>query len=299
VCDSSAISTIEEVASRRDFFNRALRLATCADCSARFQPFVPNTQELARWYDYMGHVEQLVTPTPLLERRLDRIVRTLEPLRSTVRVLEIGPGGGLFVKAAMRRGWEVHATEISPSCCQRLSPLLGPRLHQGEVLTAPFAKSSFDAVVMIEVIEHLIDPYEYLTKIFDLLRAGGGLFLTTPNFRGASGRVLGTEWRIVADEHLNYFDASTVDRLLRRAGFSSVSSKTSNLDRQSLRALARLKPATPAPVQRTLPPVARTAAGSRTATLKAAVADQLIEASNRVLASLRLGDTLRSLAVKT
>jgi 2-polyprenyl-3-methyl-5-hydroxy-6-metoxy-1,4-benzoquinol methylase len=297
VCESSAIETIDEVPQKKDFFDRTLRLGTCTECRALFQPFVPNTHELARWYDYMGHVPAASAMTPLLDRRLVRIARTLAPFRATGRLLEVGPGGGLFIDAAERQGWEAYATEISPTSCARLRQTLGSRLHEGEVLTAPFLPGSFDAVVMIEVVEHLVDPYQYFIKIRELLRPGGALFLTTPNFRGLSGRLLGTDWRIVVDEHVNYFDPSSITQLLRRARFSSVSNSTSNLDHQALREMLPLRRPVSSIISK--PAAKNDQPPSHGAAFRAVIADEVIEVANRLLAKLGLGDTLRSLAVKT
>ena len=77
--------------------------------------------------------------SPLSTRRLDSHGAHLRR-RSQLqcRLLEVGCGGGLFVRSAIAAGWEVWGTEISPSCAAALRPLIGARLHQGTIETAPF-----------------------------------------------------------------------------------------------------------------------------------------------------------------
>lgn len=53
------------------------------------------------------------------------------------------------------------------------------RAYAGREL--PFASASFDLVVMVEVLEHVIEKEALLREIHRVLRPGGQLFLTTPN----------------------------------------------------------------------------------------------------------------------
>jgi SAM-dependent methyltransferase len=271
------------------------------ECGAAFQPRVPTDEELARWYDYMGQNPVNFQTTPLIRRRLSRIVDGFEAVRHNGRLLEVGCGGGLFVRAATARGWEVWGTEISPSCLAELRPLLGNRLYEGSVETVPFPEASFDGATMVEVVEHLGDPLRYLEAIHRLLRPGGRLFLTTPNARGVSGRVLGTDWRAFADEHLSYFDIRSIRRLLERAGFDDVQVLTTNFDLMSLTEdLRRRLPNLPRksavrPVERG--PASDAASSSRATSsrveLMAGALDIAIEAANRVARVSRMGDTLK------
>jgi SAM-dependent methyltransferase len=282
-------------------------LDACAACGARFQPRTPTEAELSRYYDYMGHIPVNSHLSPLLDRRLGRQVALFDAVRRTGRLLEIGCGGGLLVRVASARGWQVWGTEISPSCASMLRPQMGERLFQGTVLEAPFDDESFDGAAMIEVIEHLTDPLPYLVAVRRLLRPGGRLFVTTPNAGGASARVLGKHWRAYTGEHLSYFDPRSMTALLERAGFGKIEVHTSNFDLVSYawsmrpRLLRRGPAAVPVPRSTTTeartPIVAPTVApATRGGALKAAVADAAIETMNRMTDLARIGDTLKIVA---
>ncbi len=296
VCRGTSIAGVVEVDGRRDVSGAPLRLATCADCSLVFQPQTPSHEDLVRWYDYMGHHPEIATVSPLLVRRLMRTLDVLEPFRTTGRILEVGCGGGMLLKLAEQRGWVAHGIEISPSCGALLRPWLGERFHAGDLSTAPFPAASFDAVVMIELIEHLPEPADYLRAAHRWLRPGGCLRLTTPNFRGVNGRLQGTRWRVITDEHLSYFDRETLRRLLDQTGFSHADIASTGLDLSPLfyRLRKRFERRRTAPVTTITPPQPP----GETNSVRTWAADHMIEMTNSMLSMLHLGDTLKALAFK-
>jgi len=299
------------VPGKRAIGGGPLLLASCTGCDALFQPSTPAPEELARWYDYMGHDPHNITVSPLVARRIARIVGKFDDSRQTGRLIEVGCGGGVFVRAAMTAGWEMWGTEISASCVETLRPLLGARLHQGSVVDAPFPAGSFDGAVLIEVIEHLADPDSYLEAIRRLLRPGGRLLLTTPNAHGSASRVLGHRWHAIGEEHLNYFGRRSLSRLLERHGFGSLRVASSNLDLLALAVqhgrrrlgASSSAPATPTAAAPGMEGATVGAAAlprpSRGAELRAQAADLAIEVLNRFASASRLGDTLRVVAHRT
>ena len=51
----------------------------------------------------------------------------------------------------------------------------------------PFGDGTFDTVISCETIEHVPDPYRAVRELARVLRPGGRLFLTTPNYLGVYG----------------------------------------------------------------------------------------------------------------
>jgi SAM-dependent methyltransferase len=80
-------------------------------------------------------------------------------------------------------------------------------------------EASFDAISMIEVLEHLPDPVAPLALASRLLKPGGLLLLTTGNLDSPVARRRGIQYRYCAPEiHVSLFDPRCLARLYRRVG---------------------------------------------------------------------------------
>jgi 2-polyprenyl-3-methyl-5-hydroxy-6-metoxy-1,4-benzoquinol methylase len=143
------------------------------------------------------------------------------PSAGRSRLLELGVGHCEVAQMLRVRGWHVHAADIEDSCVAEATALGFPatRLDLNEPL--PFSDGSFDFVVMLEVIEHVVRAEAALGEVARVLSPGGRLLLTTPNhafyksrIRMLKGRPLGME-----GDHVRFFVKTQLESLLAAAGF--------------------------------------------------------------------------------
>jgi SAM-dependent methyltransferase len=205
------------------------------------------------------------------------------------RLLEVGAGGGGFVRAALARGWVVEATEVSASAIDTLRRT-GATVFSGDVTAARYPDNRFDLVVSLEVVEHLAAPLAHLRELGRITRCGGLLLLTTPNFNGLSRRLLGIRWRVISPEHLGYFTLATLSGLVREAGYRTACVSARSLDVLSWR--RGTGPAGARPFDPEMSARVRDAVESHWA-LRAGKA-----AVNRILRLTDLGDSLLVWAVR-
>jgi len=85
----------------------------------------------------------------------------------------------------------------------------------------PIADESVDAVVTLQVLEHIWNPLGFLAEARRILRAGGRLLLTTPN-RLTFSPGLGRGEKPANPFHVEEFDAEQVRSLLKQAGFADI-----------------------------------------------------------------------------
>ena len=97
----------------------------------------------------------------------------------TGQVLDLGCGTGYgSAELAAHEARVIGMDRVAPAAEARRS---AARFVRGELRGLPFASTSFDVVVSFQVVEHLLDPSDYLGEIARVLRPSGALLLTTPN----------------------------------------------------------------------------------------------------------------------
>jgi 2-polyprenyl-3-methyl-5-hydroxy-6-metoxy-1,4-benzoquinol methylase len=90
----------------------------------------------------------------------------------------------------------------------------------GALNPANYEPESFDVICSFEVIEHINNPLSELNAFHTLLRKGGLVYCTTPNFNAVERYMLGADWNILGyPEHLSYYTPSTLKRVFRESGF--------------------------------------------------------------------------------
>ena len=159
--------------------------------------------------------------SPLQQRRADRVVRSLPAPRAGERLLDVGCGNGAWLDLMRAGGWEVWGVEPDAQSAARAAEL-GLSIVP-DLLAAPFADQSFDAITMNHVIEHLHDPVAALARCQALLKPGGRLWVATPNL-DALGRVrFGPAWRgLETPRHLVLYTAPSLRGILAAAGFELI-----------------------------------------------------------------------------
>lgn len=167
---------------------------------------------------------------PELERLLDEHT---EPGWACLDV-GCGDGGttGTWLAGHGRRytGVDISANAVAEAQSHGLNAL-----HIDDASSLPFDDGLFNAVMFVEVLEHLFEPHVAVAEARRVLRPGGVLIATVPNVaywrRRADLAVLGrwnplgdtmsviAPWR---DPHLRFFTPATLSRMLEQAGFVGV-----------------------------------------------------------------------------
>lgn len=144
---------------------------------------------------------------------IDRMSRYLSPQRSA-KILDVGCGEGLLFPKLQQFGTvEGVDPAISPEKAKSLNIHCYP-FSEEVPLSGPF-----DAILMLDFLEHLEDPRSALRAAFRLLSDGGHLFVTVPAFE-----VLWTSHDDMNEHKRRYTRASLRDEVCS-AGFKIIENR--------------------------------------------------------------------------
>jgi 2-polyprenyl-3-methyl-5-hydroxy-6-metoxy-1,4-benzoquinol methylase len=180
---------------------------------------------------YRHHYEEAPFEAPqVTAASLDRLVASFEPFRITGRWLDVGYGEGGLLTAADHRGWNCHGTEVAVRALE-YGTSRGWVVGEAADGDPRFPQHGFDVVTMIEFLEHVSKPEEFLKAALRWLRPGGILYLTTPNAQSLNHRLLGLGWSIFCPpDHLTIWTARGLRAALSGAGFKCRRIRTDGLN---------------------------------------------------------------------
>lgn len=141
--------------------------------------------------------------------------------RGKKRLLDIGSGGGGFLRRMRDYGWEVVAVEPDPVAAERARKLHGLEVHATTLEQADLPPQSFDLITFYHVLEHLPDPIATLRRARELLRLGGRLVALTPNQGSLGYRRFGPAWvSLDPPRHLYGYSVGHLKQIALLAGLS-------------------------------------------------------------------------------
>jgi SAM-dependent methyltransferase len=156
-------------------------------------------------------------------------------------ILEIGAGNGLLAYSMLRTDLNINSYTVSELTERGVQGLINnvndPRVRiiQLDAEEIPQKeKGKYDAVVMIAIIEHLIDPLRAIQEVRTLLKPGGIIYIDTPNLAKYTRRIKllfgqfpstasknegltnyeGTPVDLYDEGHLHYFTFRSLSKLL-------------------------------------------------------------------------------------
>ncbi len=204
----------------------------CGACGFRHVVPLPTPAELEAIYSeeyysdekptYLAHAAEDAEWAAL--GYADRLTRLEQVLGTRGRLLDVGSGPGFFLKAASDKGWRVTGIEPSRQAAEFAT-------NMGLEITNNFFSDEtastlgkFDAVVMTNMLEHVPDPIGLVMLARKVLKPFGAICLTAPNDYNGFQKALRdnagvSPWWLAPPHHLNYFDFSSLERLVTRCGF--------------------------------------------------------------------------------
>jgi 2-polyprenyl-3-methyl-5-hydroxy-6-metoxy-1,4-benzoquinol methylase len=151
------------------------------------------------------------------------VLDALLPGETNRAVLDIGCGPGVFLRAMQEAGWRPTGVEPSQEAGARAREA-GLELFGSVEAALAAGRKSFEAVTLLNVLEHVRDPIAVIGSARTALRQGGILVVRVPNDFSALQEIARARtgkpaWWVAPPDHIHYFDFPSLEKTIESCGF--------------------------------------------------------------------------------
>lgn len=198
--------------------------ARCKECDLLFAPVFYHLDQLEALYSQMPPNMDVV-PMPALLNTQRGYFKELKR-NSTLEngYIEIGPDVGIFTVNCVAEGSFDKYWLCEPN--KAVANALGKVVDGNEFVIiedmfgfTAIPDRSAGAAVMIQVLDHLLDPVATLTELKKKLLPGGKLLLVTHNEKSLLRKIVGWRWPAFCLQHPQIYNPQSITRLLEASGF--------------------------------------------------------------------------------
>lgn len=168
------------------FVNEDYKVVQCSNCQLYYitPPISFDNNQWAELYnsEYFSDQSNLLIKRRKkeLSERFDVTQKLLKNNGTKIKYLDVGAGEGKGLLEANRRGWEPTGIDIVDNRLQE-AKIPGIKFIKSNLLDSNLQENYFDFIYVDSVVEHVLNPVDYLTKIKSLLRPGGLIYVGVPN----------------------------------------------------------------------------------------------------------------------
>jgi SAM-dependent methyltransferase len=194
----------------------------CDACGTEFADPQPSDRRLGEIYsaDYYEpwHHESPEALRAMKSMSFAPVIREIERAGGR-RVLDLGCATGEFLRTLDPTRHDLFGIDLNEEAIAHArTSVPESQFHCGTLADDPFPGERFDAITMIDFIEHVRDPETELRLACGRLEDGGRVVISTPRTDSTVARLSRRYWPQYREEHLTYFSLSGLSACLQRAG---------------------------------------------------------------------------------
>lgn len=229
-CGSAAMRTLFHGTDRLfATTNNHFEVVECEECRLMRLFPQPTAEELGTYYppnywfapgkDAASRAEDFYRRI-VLGDHVRFVERAIESTQAAGPVLDVGCGGGLFLRLLRERGRKVMGLDFSMDAARTAWAINRVPAMCGTLSRAPLRPGAFSVITMFHVLEHLYNPVSYVEEAYKLLGQDGRLVVQVPNASSWQFLLFGQNWNgIDVPRHLVNFKERDISALLESCGF--------------------------------------------------------------------------------
>ncbi len=196
ICDSETSLAIEKVEGyiKEDFYN----IYVCIECKSSipspqkssdlvYENIYRNAENIegySRYFIYAKEVLSSLKPLVFLSKQeavYYSIYETIKTInKENSKILEIGSGLGYTTFAINKSGYDCVGIDISKEAIEKARHAFGDNYRNISLFELK-EEVRYDLVIMTELLEHVVNPKDFISKCREILKKDGKILITTPN----------------------------------------------------------------------------------------------------------------------
>lgn len=198
--------------------------ARCCECELLFAPIFYRLDQLELLYGQMPPNMDLVPIQALLKTQKGYFRELKNHSTLDKGYIEIGPDVGIFTINCSKEGnfdyyW---LCEPNKEVASALADSVGGNPYtiiEDMFDFSVIPNNSVNVAVMIQVLDHLLDPVATLSELKKKLLSGGKLLLVTHNEQSLLRKIVGWRWPAFCLQHPQIYNPKSITRLLEKSGY--------------------------------------------------------------------------------
>jgi len=206
--------------------------ARCSDCSLLYAPVFYQESELSELYGQMAPNMDLVPMDALIKTQRGYFKRLQKFSSLEGGYIEVGPDIGIFTKNCSRDGKFDKYWLCEPNRAVAGALAVAVDGYSYQIIEDMFGfemipNNNASVAVMIQVLDHLLDPVATLTELRAKLVPGAKLLLVTHNEQSLLRKIVGWRWPAFCLQHPQIYSPISITALLEKSGYNVNSIKRS------------------------------------------------------------------------
>ena len=198
--------------------------ARCEECKLLFAPTFYRADQLEALYSQMAPNMDIVPMAALLKTQKGYFEELKKYSSLNNDYIEVGPDIGIFTINCSKEGKfkNYWLCEPNKAVADELAKAVGENNYT--IIEDMFDFQSIpnncaSVAVMIQVLDHLLDPIATLSELRGKLLPNAKLLLVTHNEKSLLRRIVGWRWPAFCLQHPEIYNPKTITKLLNKAGY--------------------------------------------------------------------------------
>uniref|UniRef100_A0A7C4R5B1 Class I SAM-dependent methyltransferase n=1 Tax=candidate division CPR3 bacterium TaxID=2268181 RepID=A0A7C4R5B1_UNCC3 len=212
--------------------NNKFNLYRCRFCRTVFVFPKPSRFDVSQYnknrYSYSEEQSRAyLAKEQILRDRAKKCIDTILKYKENGYLLDIGCSYGFYLHEFKKKGFNVKGIDPAIKAIRYARKKLHLDVIHSDFYNYDFRGNRYDIVILIDVIEHFLNPQEAIIKIKKILKKDGVLVIQTPNYESLMSILTYNKWFwLLIPEHLHLFNPYSISYFLNINGFKLLKIKT-------------------------------------------------------------------------